>query len=152
MRYVFLLLAILLAAGLGVPRSGSGRDSQCSVVIETPQPGERVGGSGDVTGVTMLPRGGYLWVLSHRRGLAGWWPQGGGAAVVENGRWSVFVTYGIPGELGTYEVAAVVVDGGTDAILRAWVQEARPPYLPTTFPNTMEECPVRKVVVQKVSG
>lgn len=123
---------------------------QCKVEMISPKAGDKVKGDGLVKGTASIPANAFLWVLAHREGLQGWWPQGGGPARVINGEWKVLVVYGKSGELGTFEVAVVVVDARTNEDLKKWVHEApHTGYSPTEFPNTIEGCPIRLVVVEK---
>jgi len=71
---------------------------------------------------------------------------------VTEGHWNVYVTYGVRDELGSFEVAVAVVDAQADEILRRWVQEAPPEYLPTPFPNVIGQCPIQMVTVDKVGN
>lgn len=152
MRYAFLAVTPFLV-GSAVQRPWvRPAEQQCALAVDAPRPGDQVSGSGMVSGTASLPSEASLWVLVRHQGLQGLWPQGGGPARLEEGRWSVFVTYGVPGELGTFEIAVVAVGDQADQDLRAWVRDTRPPYPPTSFPNTVEECPVRLLSVEKVSG
>jgi hypothetical protein len=82
--------------------------------------------------------------------LNGWWPQGGGPARVRDERWSVFVTYGIPEDVGRqFEVAAVVVNEQTNRDLQKWVEDTKPPYPPTKFPTPVKGCQPVTVIVKK---
>jgi len=153
MRHEIIVLTSLLLAGTSVDSLAQRQSRECSVTVEMPQNRARVTEpAGDVAGTATLPPEGHLWVLARRQGLAEWWPQGGGPAPVDEGRWTVYATYGSSGELGNFEIAVVVVGTQADQSLRAWVQNARPPYPPTQFPNTLPQCPVRMLVIQKVSG
>ncbi len=140
----------------GSPASAPAVQS-CVITVQTPYIGQRIIGSGgqastDVSGTAAVPRGGHLWVLARRRGLAGWWPQGGGPANVADGEWTVYTTFGTPNDSGVFEIAVVIVDDQAHAILLQWVQNVRPPYPPTPFPNVMPGCPVRTLWVTKVLG
>jgi hypothetical protein len=150
MRYSLALLGSLIVSNPGgYPLPGAHSARECSVVVQAPQPGDQVGDTGEVTGTAALPLEGHLWVLARRRGLAGWWPQGGGAAHLFGDTWTVLATSGKPGELGDFDIAVVVVDDQAHQSLQRWVQEARDPYPPTTFPNTLSTCPVRELWVRK---
>jgi hypothetical protein len=154
MRHPSILLAVLLVPGwFPHPATAQAQPRPCSVVVESPVDGGRVlQPAGDVSGTATLPPEGRLWVLVRHQGLAGWWPEGGGPAPVTDGRWRVYATYGEPEELGNFEIAVVVVGPEADQTLRRWVQEARPPWPPTSFPNTLPQCPMRMIVIQKVGG
>ncbi len=153
MRYAFVAAAALIMPATPGDINAQHRQQECAVAVEAPQNGGRVTEpAGDVSGTATLPPEGYLWVLVRRQGLSGFWPQGGGSRPVTNGRWQAYATYGKPGELGNFEIAVVVVGPQANQFLMTWVQNAREPYTPTTFPNTLQQCPVRMLVVQKVSG
>jgi hypothetical protein len=80
------------------------------VRITEPGAGGRVATRGEVTGTADVPKDAYLWVLVHRKDVAGWWPQGGGPIPVSNGEWKVDVKYGDPDDVGhPFEIAATVV-------------------------------------------
>jgi uncharacterized protein YndB with AHSA1/START domain len=90
-------------------------------------------------------------VLAHKRGLKGWWPQGGGEADIRAGEWEVLVKFGKSGEIGAFEIAVVIVDKQANEDLKRWVEDApRKDYPPINFPNTIEGCPVKTVTVDKV--
>lgn len=152
LRTTFLVMAFATLAG-AQDTASEHADQQCSVVVRAPRAGDRVGDEGEVTGTATLPGNGNLWVLARRRGLAGWWPQGGGPAQPDQGEWTVLVKYGRPGELGRFDVAVVVVGDEADANLKKWVQEApERGYPPTEFPSSIGTCPIQRFVVEKVSG
>jgi hypothetical protein len=143
----FILLVALLATAVPGRAQPQHQPDPCSVSVQITR---RVGGGGLVTGTATLPPDGFLWVLARPQGFAGWWPQGGGPASIQGGRWAVYVTYGISGQLGAFDVAVVVVGPQGNQELREWVQAARPPYPPIEFPPTLPQCPVRTFGVQKV--
>jgi hypothetical protein len=124
---------------------------ECAVDITAPKPGGKVRGDALVSGTAKIPADTYLWILAHKKGLRGWWPQGGGEADVKEGKWEVLVVFGKPGEIGTFEIAAVVVDKQTNEDLKRWVEDApRKSYPPINFPNPVEGCSVKTVPVDKV--
>ena len=66
--------------------------------------------------------GSHLWILVRRKDFDGWWPQGAGAAVVDETRWRVSVTYGGPQDAGReFEIAALVVGEATHELWTDWV-------------------------------
>jgi hypothetical protein len=142
---IFLFSSIAAAAQGNVP---------CSVSISDPRPGAQVHAPDIlVHGESTKPAEGHLWVLAHRRGLKGWWPQGGGETDVADGQWEVLVTLGKPSELGSFEIVAVVVNKQSNEELNRWVEEApKLGYPPTGFPTPVEGCAFKKVAVDKVSG
>jgi hypothetical protein len=122
----------------------------CDITIAVPKQGEKVDATGTVEGKAKVPEKCHLWVLAHRLGLNGWWPQGGGAASVgSDGTWEVTVFYGEARDVGSkFEVAAVVVGDEDNKKLERWVAEAPGKgYPPIVFPNIVEGCPVRRVTV-----
>ncbi|MFA7060074.1 MAG: hypothetical protein WC156_04575 [Pedobacter sp.] len=133
---------------VGIPQANA---QECSVDIIAPKPGGKVRIDALVSGTANIAANSYLWVLAHRKGLKGWWPQGGGEADVKEGKWEVLVTFGKPGEIGTFEVAVVVVDKQTNEDLKRWVEDApRKNYPSFNFPNPVEGCSVKTVLVDKV--
>jgi hypothetical protein len=102
-------------------RSGSG-----ALHILIPRRGEPVAETGDVEGSALLAQGSKLWVLVHRTGVEGWWPQGGGPVPVNQGRWKVPVTYGGPRDVGyDFEIAALVVGPPTSQLWMDWVSRVK---------------------------
>jgi hypothetical protein len=130
------------------------KEGRCTVEITEPKTGESVGAEALVSGVARIPAGTYLWVFTHRKGLAIWWPQGGGAAAIENGKWSVLVTFGGPQDRGApFEVAALVVDHATHAKLEAWFKQAEESksYPGMRLPVFVEGCEPPKITVTKAN-
>ena len=60
----------------------------CAVTIVSPKTGEKHGPDVLVSGTATVPAGRHLWIFARRKGVAIWWPQGGGAASVERGEYS----------------------------------------------------------------
>jgi hypothetical protein len=97
----------------------------CTVTITSPKTGEKHGPDVLVKGAAAVPAGRHLWVFAHRKGVAIWWPQGGGAATVERGEYSVLASLGGPQDLGAdFEILAQVLEGSDDATLNAWFKVA----------------------------
>jgi hypothetical protein len=95
-------------------RSVSRSKSGCPVDILSPRSGAIVAEAGIVEGSAVLPDGSHLWILARRKDFEGWWPQGAGAAALDQGRWSVPVRYGEPHDAGyDFEIAAIVVGPST---------------------------------------
>lgn len=144
----------LLVSAVLISALAAAKAQQCEISITAPDKGAKVGATGTVEGKAKVPPKGHLWVLSHRRGLADWWPQGGAEAVVaDDGSWEVTVYYGQARDVGSsFEVAAVVVGDTDNGQLKKWVAEAPDKGYPGRgFPNAYEGCLVKKVAVQKTS-
>lgn len=95
-------------------------DRRKLINIIAPEAGARVAASGEVTGTAEVPNDAHLWVLVHRKDVAGWWPQGGGPVPVSNGAWHVEVKYGDPSDAGhVFEIAAAAVP---IAVHERWLQ------------------------------
>jgi hypothetical protein len=93
------------------------------VRIHAPASGELLGESGSVSGAATIPAGAHLWILVHRRDIAGWWPQAGAPVSVSDGHWSVEVKYGDPQDSGhAFEIAAVVVTEDVNERWQHWVR------------------------------
>jgi hypothetical protein len=102
----------------------------CPVDILSPRAGVIVADNGTVEGSAVLPANSYLWVLARRKDFDGWWPQGGGAVRLDQGRWSVPVRYGEPHDVGyDFEIAAVVVGPATHEL---WTGLRPPVQLPAS--------------------
>jgi hypothetical protein len=145
-----ILFSELLALPASVSKAQKTEIQECNVVITSPKPDEKVQSDALVKGTAQIPKGSFLWVLARKEGLTGWWPQGGGPAEIEDGKWKVLVKFGVPNEYGTFEIATAVVDAQRNEDLKKWVEEAPPNYFPTKFPSLVEGCMMKKVVVDKV--
>jgi hypothetical protein len=100
--------------------------SGCSVEITSPAAGRRVAEAGIVEGAVVLSGDAHLWVLVHRKDVAGWWPQGDGAVPVSQSPWSAPVKYGGIEDAGyDFEIAAVVVRRPVHERWLEWVQSVR---------------------------
>jgi len=125
----------------------------CKIQITAPEQGSPIDGEGLVSGKVLLPPNGHVWLLSHKVGFSGWWPQGNGAAQVIGEDWDVLVYYGNKGDYGKFEVIAMVVDNQTHQDLKNWVKNApktNPPYQPiASLPASMEGCPLARLRVEK---
>jgi hypothetical protein len=121
---------------------------ECSVRIASPKADDRLGAEVNVEGSAALPGGGArLWVFSHRKGIALWWPQGGGAAEVDGkGRWVVVATLGQDRDRGfPFEILAVVISAEESAKIDAWFRKSEqtgdyqgmrlPPFIPGCGPG-----------------
>ncbi len=90
------------------------------VLLDGPH-GESVGAEGSVAGSAHIPAETHIWVLVRKRDYPGWWPQGGGPAVVADGLWKISVRYGEPKDAGAeFEVRALAVEGQTHDELVRW--------------------------------
>lgn len=123
----------------------------CRVEMLAPRPGETVGPTGVVEGTASIPEGTYLWVLDRRKSMNRWWPQGGGPARIEQGKWSVSVRYGTERDRGgELYFAAVVVDAGVHQQLEQWVVEApQRGYRSIRFPETLPGCEIQMAAVRR---
>lgn len=125
---------------------------KCSVEIVTPQSGESVQENTQVKGTASFTPGKFLWVFAHRKGLALWWPQGAGSAVVTGGKWEIMATLGQDRDVGReFEIAATVVDANTNQDLLAWVKKAEETgnYPGMRFPPSTKECRIAEATVIK---
>jgi hypothetical protein len=124
----------------------------CSVAIEQPKQGANVGGDGNVSGHVSKPEGTHAWAIARRKGVSGWWPQGGGPLEVnDDGTFDAWITYGEDRDKGAFEVAVIVVDAEVNKLLTSWVDRTNQSgrYPPIGFPNVHDGCPVGKVIVNK---
>jgi hypothetical protein len=131
---------------------GQQRAEACRVEVTSPKSGDTVANEGEVQGTATLPPGKKLWVFAHRRGLALWWPQGGGPAEVSKEKWDVLVTYGQERDRGSgFEVAAVVLDEKESADMLNTVKryEERGEYPGVRLPPPARDCPIAKIAVTK---
>jgi hypothetical protein len=131
----------------------SGAGNACNITITGPNDGESVGLDGDVSGTATIPSDKFLWVLAHRKGLVGWWPQGGGSTSISQRSWHAVVTFGGPADSGRdFEIAAVAVDSETNTRLNAWVERTNATftYPPTAFPPTSANCGIAQVTVTRM--
>ena len=146
---MILIHLVMVAA----PNHVMAQEEKCQVAISAPKEGANVGEVGTAEGTAAIPTRGFLWILAHKAGLNGWWPQGDGHADIRSGQWEVSVHYGQARDIGSkFEVAAVVVDRDDNNRLERWVEDAPGKgYPPTTFPNSLAGCPIKKAAVIKTS-
>lgn len=98
----------------------------CRVEILTPAAHEVVGDSGWVHGSATLEPGTWLWILVHRRDVAGWWPQAAGPVAVTGEGWQAEVRYGNAEDAGyQFEIAAVAAGEAIHERWLQWVREAQ---------------------------
>lgn len=140
-----LLLGALFGGFLFEACAQNSPKTDCRVEITEPKNGERVGEQELISGRAEIPPDAYLWVFSHREGLATWWPQGDGAATIEDKTWSVPAGFGDPGETGVFEVAAVPVDADMNLTLETWRRDSQREgrylkYLGMPLPAVVEGC------------
>jgi hypothetical protein len=101
------------------------RASACSITIETPRTGEKHGPEVLVTGTASIPPGRYLYGFVRRRGLALWWPAGGGEAVIDRGTYSTLATLGLSRDIGAeFELVVQVVGADDHNRLQQWFKRA----------------------------
>ena len=132
MRYTWrekikgLLPGPLRSASGQIRQRGPSNRPRCDVKIIAPGNGVLVPGSGWVEGSANLPPGAHLWVLIRRKDVSGWWPQGGGAAIIKDGHWKVSAGFGEPRDAGFgFEIAALVVGQATHELWTDWVARVR---------------------------
>jgi len=150
------MMQVMLSLSLLIPMICSAwaqaQDQGCSVKINAPSNQQTVGETGDVSGTGAIPAGTYLWVFDHRKGIALWWPQGGGSAVITRGSWDVLANFGLDRDNGSqFEIVAVVVDQKTNDELLNWVKGAEETgrYPGMELPHTVAACRLEQVTVTK---
>jgi hypothetical protein len=150
---LFCLMVVLLTAWSMMSQSLPSHETKsCVVVIDDPLPGSLVEDRGPVSGTAKIPAGGHLWVLAHKKLLAGaWWPQGNGETPVDTvSKFQIEAAYGIPEDRGDFEIVAVVVSDAVSKLLDRWVDNAPArQYPPIRFPPVLEGCTPAKVTVVK---
>ncbi|HBY64713.1 MAG TPA: hypothetical protein DEH78_33245 [Solibacterales bacterium] len=142
----------VLFSGSAVSLAQQQRTDACRVEITEPRQGDSVQDEGDARGIATIPAGKRLWIFAHRRGLALWWPQGGGPAQMEKDKWATVVTYGQERDRGSeFEVAAVVLEERDHNEMVNVVKryEERGEYPGVRLPPSARDCSVTKVVVSK---
>ena len=122
----------------------------CNLEITSLVNGATVHNKALVEGKGNIPDNTHLWVFAHLKGFNRWWPQGAGEAGILDGRWSAQAFFGEPGELGQFEVVAMVVDHQTDRNLKKWVEEGSNKGI--ILPDPVKECSVKKITVEKVGN
>jgi hypothetical protein len=141
----------LIAIGSMVTARAAAQND-CHVAITVPHDGGNVSETDDVRGTGKIPGGAYLWIFAHRKGLALWWPEGGGPATITNGEWDVTATFGQARDKGhPFEISAAVVDQSTHDKLVAWVKKTNETgqYPGMDHPTTVQGCaPVRLTVTK----
>jgi hypothetical protein len=129
-----------------------GQEQGCTVKIVLPKDGGKVTETDQVSGIGTIPAGTYLWIFAHRRGLAFWWPEGAGPAVITKGSWDVAATFGVERDNGRqFEVSAAVVDRATNEKLVGWVKKTNETgqYPGIDYPPTVKDCAPDQVTVTK---
>jgi hypothetical protein len=142
----FLLILVFLFI------TGSLSAQNCEVRFTEPAAGSRIGGIPLVRGTATIPRSGHLWILAHKAGFNGFFPQGNGAAQLIGNEWEVLVYLGNKGDYGQFEIIALVVSDQTHQELENWVQNApktQPPYQPITFPTAVDNCSIARLRLDK---
>jgi len=150
------LVLILLLGLVALPAVAQRTSTVCTVSVSTPLPGDNVGRDGRVRGTAKIPSGTFLWVLDHMKDLTEeWWPQGGRAASIDpqTGEWVIVAGYGRAEDVKQdFEVAVVVVNANTNALLRDWFKDAKAKDYPAIdFPTPIDGCLPIRVVVHKTS-
>lgn len=146
---VFLLVLVFVGAYALTSKPNLG---DCTLSVTSHLDGAKVRKDALIKGKANIPAKHFLWVLAHKQGLKEWWPQGGGEADIRNGEWKVLVTFGKKGEIGEFEMAAIVVDSSAHEDLKRWVKDApAADFPPISFPNAVAGCSVVYVAVEKTS-
>jgi hypothetical protein len=146
------LLPFMSWLWLIVPSGAQTPPPACAIEIVTPRSGASVPGELQIQGKAAIPPGTHLWVFAHRKGLALWWPQGGGATTVVDGMWDTTVFLGEPRDIGRpFEIVAIAVEANADASLRAWVARAEETgrYPGMRFPQAVSTCRLATITVIK---
>lgn len=138
----------------GSTLGGSSAYAACQIQIEHPGDKADVGQTAQVSGKVEKPAGTFLWLLAHRKGIAPWWPQGGGPTIPDpqTGAWSTTVFFGVPRDVNSeFEVVAIVVDKPGNDILVKWAADAEKTqiYVPISMPNPVADCTPQTLVVKK---
>lgn len=145
------LASLAFSVSIGPPQALSQAES-CAVSILEPSPDTKVSEVDQVKGTGTIPAWSYLWVFAHREGLAFWWPEGGGPAVITNRTWEVTATFGQERDNGRrFEIAAVVVDRNTHEKLMSWVKKANETnqYPGMSLPPAIEGCKREVIMTTK---
>ncbi len=150
------MLTILLLLVLSITQIALAQPQEkgCSIKITKPVEGERIETEAEVQGTAKVPAGRYLWTFARRKGLAIWWPQGGGSASINRGgQWQVLVSLGSDrDERAVFEILALVVDERANDALNAWVRRAEDTgrYPGMRLPAGVEGCNIAQVAVQRL--
>jgi hypothetical protein len=141
---------------------------RCAVKIDTPEPGAKVNGTLNqpllVRGTASIPAGTQLWIFTSVKGRNDFRiTEGSSEATIKNGKWESRV--GLDGEMGVYQIVAVVL---AEQTVEDWREKihAQPSPLPIELPgeimfplrsidiiipNSLTGCPIAKVEVEKVN-
>lgn len=147
-----ILLAIAASMFWQSPAIAQQISPACEVRIVSPVNYGRVGQTVDVSGTATIPLGTRMWVLAHRKGLAVWWPQGGGAVNIVANKWMVLTYIGEPRDIGSeFEVTARVFDEQGHQVLLNWVKKAADTgiYPGIPMPVSDSRCRANTVTVAK---
>ena len=118
--------------------------------IDVPGSGSAVGDQILVRGRADLPPNASLWVFARRADLSGWWPQGGDAAVVSDGRWEQTCKLGEKDDAGhAFDIAALALDERKHRIMLRWfVESARLSRSdPVSLPEPIAGSPITRIRV-----
>jgi hypothetical protein len=98
-----------------------------SIRIEELARGDTVAGTARVRGRAKLSPQARLWVFARRADLSGWWPQGGAAAIVSEGKWEQTCKFGEASDAGhEFEIAVLALDEiKHQRVLRWFIESAR---------------------------
>ncbi|MFY9557334.1 MAG: hypothetical protein WAV47_21700, partial [Blastocatellia bacterium] len=142
----------LLGGSVPVSKAQKAKASECKVEITSPRPGSNVSSPEDAEGKATIVDDGFLWILSHRRGLPDWWPQQKAEITPRTGSWKVTVFYGEDRDRsGTeFEIVAVVVNKTESDKLASWLKKARETdnyRNPPSRPVNIEGCAVNAPII-----
>jgi hypothetical protein len=148
-RSITLMIFLLSPSFVALEQQPS---ESCRAEFTDPKQGDTVSNDGNAKGTATVAPGKHLWIFAHRRGLALWWPQGGGPAQLENQKWVAFVTYGQDRDRGSeFELAAIMLEEKDHADMLNVVKryEERGEYPGVRLPPHARDCPMTKIVVIK---
>jgi hypothetical protein len=126
------------------------QDGGCIVTITGPVQGAKVGEAENVVGSACIVPGTRLWLFVHRKGLALWWPQGGGPAKIDDGKWQIVAYFGVSRDIGNeFEITARVLELAEDQNMEAWVSRvaATGQYPGIPMPPSVSGCLANTIVV-----
>lgn len=125
----------------------------CSVEIDEPAEGARVGTMATIRGRAIVPHGAFLWLFAKRADVQGWWPQGGSSMTLRGREWQNLCKFGEPqDDEHAFEIVIMAVDATVNARLMRWFAEGcrsgwHPPQ--QQLPDPIPSCrPVRRTFIR----